>query len=524
MQIRRCNWLAAVPITVAAVAALALLQGRASGPAWVLALVGTLAGCVALDRRLREAIGQVVSAAWRRANAFPVNSPRIPWRAVLVLVIVPDALLLLARGGGVQSGDSRPVVMTAVSLTGDGNAELSELVDAYSRNHLFVADGELPYFVLRRPTGLYSHYPSGMVPFAMPAVLAARVLGADLLDPSVHERLEKATASLVAAACLGLFFVLALHVVAIRPAYVATCILATGSVMYSTVGQALWQHGGVILWAEVLLLAEFRGWREQSWRTAALQGTACAMMLACRLSAAVIVVAFGVWVLIRSPRRAAAVTGFACLAVMPWAIVNWSIYASPLGPMAVQTQGTFWSFTDATAWAGILLSPTHGALVYQPWLVVALLGVLPLFHRTRSPERTALPPGWRAWAMAVIGLHLLLIGGWWCWWGGWCWGSRLASEAIPLAALMMLQPLAALLAERRGRRLVVALALASALLHVPSVWLRQWRWYGGMEAGEYGGALWQWSAPPFLYPLGHTTCVCPGTATVGTGGEASQAY
>ncbi|HJT31330.1 MAG TPA: hypothetical protein VJ783_04720 [Pirellulales bacterium] len=498
----RRNWLAAVPIIMAAVAAVALLQGRASGPIWVLALIGTLAGCVALDRRFRQSLGRIVSAAWSQANAFPLDRARIPWRAVLVLVIVPDALLLLARGGGVQSGDSRPVVMTAVSLTGDGNAELSELVEDYSRNHLFVAEGELPYFVLRRPTGLYSHYPSGMVPFALPVVLAARALGADLFDPSVHDRLEKATASLVAAACLGLFFALALHVVPIRTAYVATCILATGSVMYSTVGQALWQHGGVILWTETLLLAEFRAWRNPSWRTAAIQGTACALMLACRLSAAVIVVAFGVWLLIRSPRRAAAVAGLACLVAAPWAAVNWSIYASPMGPMAVQTQGTFWSFTDATAWAGIFVSPTHGVLVYQPWLLVALLGVVPFFRGKRSPARAALPPGWRAWALAVIGLHMLLIGGWWCWWGGWCWGSRLASEAIPLAALLMLQPLAALLAERRGRRLVMALALASALLHVPSVWLRQWRWYGGMEAGEYGDALWHWSAPPFLYPLG----------------------
>src|SRR5487761_1151268 len=135
----RRNWLAAVPMAVAALAAVALLQGRPSGPAWVLAWVGALAGCIAIDRRFRKAIGRAVSAAWAQANAFPSEMPRIPWRAMVVLVVVPDAVLLLARGGGIQSGDSRPVVMTAVSLTGDGNAELSELVDVYSQNRLFVA-------------------------------------------------------------------------------------------------------------------------------------------------------------------------------------------------------------------------------------------------------------------------------------------------------------------------------------------------------------------------------------------------
>lgn len=498
---QRRNLLAAVVVGTAIVAAVMVLRGTASGPAWVLGFIGAVAGCFALNTQFRQAIRQIVATAWAQALAFPNETRRIPWRAVLVLVVVPDALLLLARGNGIQSGDSRPVVMTAISLTGDGDGELSELVDVYCENHLFTAGGDLPYFVLRRPSGVYSHYPSGMAPFALPVVLAARTLGADLHDPSVQERLEKATASLLSAACLGLFFALALHVAPVAPAYVAAVLLATGSVMYSTVGQALWQHGGVIFWSEVLLLAEFRGWRQPSWRTTSLQAVACAMMLACRLSSALMVAAFGAWVLIRSPRRAAALAGCTCLAVAPWAAMNWSIYGSPLGAMAVQTQGTFWSFTDTTAWAGILFSPTHGLLVYQPWLLLAGAAALPFVRRKMPSERSALPPGWRAWAAVAIGLHLLLISGWWCWWGGWCWGSRLASEAVPLAALLMLRPLAALWNDRRGRQAVVAVVLAGALLHVPSVWLRQGRWYGGMEASGYGGALWSWSAPPFLYPL-----------------------
>ncbi|HEX5446056.1 MAG TPA: hypothetical protein VFW87_19675, partial [Pirellulales bacterium] len=152
---RRRNFLAAVLTGFAMVAAMMVLRGSASGPAWVLSLMGALAGCASLSAPFRQTMGHTIATAWAHASAFPHDASRIPWRAVLVLILIPDALLLLARGNGIQSGDSRPAVMTAISLTGDGNLELSELIEVYSQHHLFTAGGELPYFVLRRPSGLY---------------------------------------------------------------------------------------------------------------------------------------------------------------------------------------------------------------------------------------------------------------------------------------------------------------------------------------------------------------------------------
>ena len=76
-----------------------------------------------------------------------------------------------------------------------------------------------------------------------------------------QDRLEKAIASWLAAACLGLFFLLALHIVDARYGGLTTLLLAVGSGLCSTVGQALWQHGGVIFWMLLALLIEFRTWR-----------------------------------------------------------------------------------------------------------------------------------------------------------------------------------------------------------------------------------------------------------------------
>ena len=80
----------------------------------------------------------------------------------------------------------------------------------------------------------------GMVPLVLPVAAAARLVGADLDHPHVHDRLEKWTAASVAGLSLALFFLLALHLAPLQPAWITTMILGLGSVMFTTVGQALW--------------------------------------------------------------------------------------------------------------------------------------------------------------------------------------------------------------------------------------------------------------------------------------------
>ncbi|HET6884336.1 MAG TPA: hypothetical protein VFI31_29560 [Pirellulales bacterium] len=206
----------------------------------------------------------------------------------------------------------------------------------------------------------------------------------------------------------------------------------------------------------------------------------------------------------------------AAIALLPWLVFHWSLYHNLTGPMTVQTNSFFWSFGRAHAWAGILFSPTHGLFVYQPWLLLALAALWPGCKRywsaaaradapanTSCTERNPIngPPGWRLWAISAVALHLTVVSGWWCWWGGLCWGSRLASEAITLAALLCLGPLGLLLHSRAGRCVACAMAVASALLHVPSVWLHQDHWYDGMQATAQEANAWRWQSPPFLYPF-----------------------
>jgi hypothetical protein len=488
-----------------ALAALALVfcfRGRGCTPYWLLLFFAVPAGRLASSAAYRAEVRAWLTGLWRELENYPAAGPA-PWRAVLVLVVAPAAALLLLGNPTLMSGDSQPIMLEAVSLVGHGRWELSEYVASYA-GCAYSPDGRLPYFLEPAREGVYSSYPSGMVTFAVPMAAVAGALGTDLDQPGVRERLEKWTACWVACACLALFFLLALHRVAPGPAWAMTALLATGSAIYSTVGQALWQHGGVILWGLAALLLEFRQARQRSVPATLCQGVACALMTATRLSSGLFVLPFGLWVLLRSPRRALWLGAAAAVAYAPWAWLYGSIYGTPFGPSTGLMAARLWTANLSSSLPGVLVSPGRGLLVYQPWLLLAVAALVPAVRR-RLPagERAPCPAGWSLFCAAAVVLHLGLISSWRCWWGGYCWGSRLASEVVPLCALLMLRPLAALWSGAAGRRLVLGVGLLALLLHGPALYLHGGAWHTTLADGREPARMWAWADPPFLYPLLH---------------------
>jgi hypothetical protein len=343
-----------------------------------------------------------------------------------------------------------------------------------------------------------------MVVFALPVAALSRLVGAELDDPSVQMRLEKIAAALVGGLAVCLFFLLALHLVPPASALTSTAIVAVGSALFSTVGQGLWQHGGIIVWSLTVLLVEIRGQvREQPFGPGTLlQGVACGMMPACRLTAAVFLLPFCLWVFARAPRRALAIAALAWLTYLPWALGYCAIYGSPFGPSTRQMVGSAWTWSIGWPLAGVLISPGRGMLLYQPWVVLAPLAFVPAVRRAAArigcDEE---PAGWRWFCAAVIVFEVGVVSAWGVWWGGWCWGSRLVSEILPLCALLALRPLAVLGRSPWGRRLVVTLALVAFLMQVPHVYLGARKWNQLTDIDNHTAALWSWSRAPFLLPI-----------------------
>jgi hypothetical protein len=429
-----------------------------------------------------------------RLRARPTD--RVGILVALFGVALPASFFYAKTTHEVWTGDTLPVVPTVVQLYQHGDRELSRFEppscfrrwDAYGPGHA--------YFIREVPcrAGRYSAYPAGMEAFACPVVALAGATGHDLMDDELHLSIEKLTAAITAGCSLGMFFLIALHFGPPSAAFAVTWLMAAGSVFASTLGLLLWQQGGVVFWMLLALLVEFRANGRPGWKGLLAQSLACGWMLACRPSAVTFLVPFGLWVLARDWRRGLLLPLLAALWYLPWGVLYWSIYRTPFGPsMAVLAER--W-FPGENLW-GVLVSPGRGLLVYQPWLLLLILRMIPA-----AREGDAQPRGWTAFAVGMVGLHLLLIASWPIWWGGLCYGSRLVAEVVPILALFLVRPVAWLLSRRAGWVVLAAVGLFSFAIHAPCLYYDAWLWNSDpVTADADPSRLWDWARPPFLYNL-----------------------
>jgi hypothetical protein len=447
---------------------------------------------------------------WQCLKSFPLSSGGVrPYLAAVLFAGFPTMLLSLSGHSHIAGCDTLPVTPTVDRMLCAGTRDLSPLLKRQSMGVFYSPKGTLPYF-LHRPRGqsaVYSSYPAGMEVFVWPGVIAARCLGTHFAQVEAYMLAEKMTASVVAGLVAAVFLLLALHLVEPVPAAIGTLLLATGSVLFTVVGQALWQHSGVIFWGLLILLIEFRTAGKPGRVGLALLGAAAAMLVACRLSSALFLVPYGVWLLARSPRRAVIFAGCAAVAYAPWAVMYYSVYGSPLGPSTHQLSLDSWAIDGrvmACRLVGLLASPGRGALVYQPWLLLLGLAALSGYRHSGSAlswRSVALPRGWRVVCLTVIALHLLLVAFWNNWWGGHSYGSRLASEAVMFSALLCLRPIARLWQSWAGRGLLAALVVISFFMHYPCIYRHASAWnITPIGIDESSHRLWDFAHPPFLYP------------------------
>jgi hypothetical protein len=418
----------------------------------------------------------------------------------LAFVAAPAFVFDMANGRTEGAVDTRPVIPTAISLVRQGDWDVSEFAHSGGERMLRDHRGALAACFQVRGDRIYSAYPHGMVLFALPVTALSHLCGTDLDAWPVHIRLQKLTAALVMSLCLGLFFLTAARLGRPRAAAVATAYLATASALFTTAGMGLWQHGGVAFWLLLVLLVEFHtAGRPSGWGTLA-QGLACGLLLTCRPTASLLVLAFGTWVLLRSPRRALATAAIAALTYLPCLALYLTVYGNPVGPATIVTNSTdrtLWQFGRLHTLMGVLFCPARGLFVYQPWALLAL--AMPWSWRAvdaSAPGAPARPRGWPAFCGAAVALHVLLISCWYDWAGGWCWGSRLLTEVLPLLGLLCVGPIAALESSRWGRWLLVAIGVISLGPHIPCAFLGSARWN---NVTDHAGDLWSWARAPFFY-------------------------
>jgi hypothetical protein len=440
------------------------------------------------------------------ARRFAAGGGAAPWGLALVLVAWPSWLFWMAHGlifGGV---DTRPAVLSSISLARYGTLDLTALSrDLANRPVELRAEvgGQPRRGFERVGSGIYAAYPLGMIPLAFPFAWAAQAAGADLDRSPGQFHFEKLAATTITAIACGLFFLVSLRLSSLRVAAAATLLLVCASAAWTAMAVGLWQHGGVFLWSMAFLLAELmpvetdEGRRPGTGLALAVQGLAGVQMVFCRPTALLFLAFLNLWVLVRSRSRGlilGLINGLGLLVVLGFNLWFFGDYRG--GEITrVHSLGQNWHL-GAESVLGILFSPARGLFVYQPWLLVLLPASLLVRSRSVGLGRLESLPI----AGLVLG-HTLLIAAWGDWMGGWCWGSRLLSETIPLWLLLLLPALAWWRSRPRGR-LVLAGALALGfLVHLPTAMAPPARWHDRFHPRPGRPILWSLEDSPIAFAV-----------------------
>lgn len=487
---------------VVASTAVLLLIGRTSHASIVAGVAAAIAAAWALSKPSRALMRGTTRSAWNalRDEQTPLISRA---RAALLLIGAPVLLACLATNRSAVSGDTAAVMPSAISFVRTGTLRLDEFAVARARER--GEDGAaLPYFLRQTGSGVRSSYPVGMTLFALPVAAAARVVGANLDQARIIARLEKLTAAIVAAGCATLLMLLLMPVMEPVAAIWLTAAVAFGSPLFSTVGQGLWQHGGVIFWLLAGLLAHRAAGTGSAWSLAMVVGACCGLAIGCRLIAVLFAAPLLLCTMLRGGRAVIAVAGGLGLTLGPVLAYYSTVYGSPLGPSDTQTTAAAWSGALAPHLAEVLISPGRGALVYCPWLLAAAAWPLLSSRFGGRPSGDTGVAGPHSPALAWLlgcaaAAQLMIVASWGMWWGGHCYGPRLLAESIVVVSLLAAPVFGRLWQFRVGRWLAALLIVAAGLIHTIGFAAGGHEWNSRPDnVDQNPQRLADWRDPPFL--------------------------
>jgi hypothetical protein len=351
-------------------------------------------------------------------------------------------LVYSANGREIGAGDTRPARLLPIALLrGDG-----PFLDRF-HSLAETADGHALRFAARKRGHLVSRYPLAPALLAVPCYWP-QVLTADRLapgwdrDPETARRFSERMAKTTAAVLAALLAVLLLRLLRLlgvgRMALPAVLVAALGSSLWTTASQSLWEHGpaALALTAALVLLVDGAPSRMRL----SLAGLATALLVCCRPIDLLFATPVFVWV-VRHHRRGLAwffpgpllgaglLIGFNC-----W------FFGRPEGGQAeleardlhLALHGVVgpWSGNLLAGAAGTLVSPSRGLFIYTPWALLALVTAPVAWVRLRP---------WPVVRSVLLALaaYFLVLAKYAVWWGGYSFGPRYWTDAVPLFAVLL---------------------------------------------------------------------------------------
>ena len=355
--------------------------------------------------------------------------------------VLPNALLpfTLLREGNLNYDEFvfRPGQQPFGGLTGP------QLIDseAYFFRACGVSTASAPPSVPRSKGGppapgpndhVCSVFPPGMGFLAIPFFLPFVMSGASALDLNMLINIGHLAAAFYEVLATLLLWAVLRRIVTERAAFALVLLYFLGTSVRTVASQALWQHAGVHLAIAIALWLVIDE-RPISLRREFLAGLASGLGAIVRQTTALVapfLPGVHMGVTIGGGRRAerviAALAG-AAIGAVPLLIINWVVLGDPLE----QGYGAkpFDLASVPAGLAGLLISPSRGLFVYEPWTILALASmIIAGFANTTKGNISRRISGFVLLWVAFLLLYATYAE----WWGGRVFGPRFLDDLAPV--------------------------------------------------------------------------------------------
>jgi hypothetical protein len=372
------------------------------------------------------------------------------------------------------SSDVIPASLISVSLLRTGDFYLDEYADDFSK----IASNwgtNLPYFVVSVNNHLVSDYPIAAGILALPFDGLALAAGW-ITTPTDALLLAKFAAAWITACSVAAFFFCSRELADLRTSTLAAISFAFGTSIWSTESQGLWQHTASVLFQTIAFWFLLRGKRKDA-TAIAPAGLFLSAAVAARPNNITTALIFLAYVLLEYRRALATFLTWAAAPALLVLAYNTAVNGSPLTFGFEGASLSQWTAPSLLSLAGLLFSPSRGLLFFSPFLILAPLG---LWIARRDVQHW-----FYVYTAVAAGVFIFTLSAWGDWWGGWGYGPRLVTDALPLASLLLLPVLARL----RGIGVsVFGLVVAyGALLQTLGLWDYgvQWHYQVGTDPSVF---------------------------------------
>jgi len=464
----------------------------------------------------------VIVTSWLNQHTFS-------WAALALSLAV--CCLAALSPNDMSESDSALTLIAAQAWCEHGTPDLSP----YQSDPRFSYDLENDYRVRNRSGGFF-YYNIGPPIAMVPVVYVARSLGLDMVDPEDEKKTQNLISALLCGITFGLTFLLTRTFVGGGAALAITGASILGSPLISTSATALWSQTIALPLMLMALLATVRCDPEAGSvgrftlpRLLFIPPLLFAAFL-CRPTAGFLVLGVLAWLINRlritvksqlsagknvsSPfkvghelvtrcQRHRLLCAAALVAIVVLAIValGWLL---PYLPRYYQPARLLPRISPLFGLYAVLLSPSRGLLIFCPFLVVVVIGLVRTGRRLDFRPLLTLAAVWSVSHLAALSVRSV-------WWGGHSFGPRLAAEVV-LAALIPTAIVWKTLTSNggddtppqpRARRWVMAYLLAGGLAVVihsgqglfnPSV--KRWNYRPNVDTHQ--DLLMSWRYPQFL--------------------------